>query len=146
MSVFTSLVTDVVPIPHDPPHTVTIRKLAPKHLQAARKAALMDSITEMKAIGGPAFVKELQSLTADDPEAVKREIAGRAQNPLRGVDTVTLLERGIVAWTYECERSRETFEDLDEPTMDLLATAILKLAKPDLFVTAEQAEGERKND
>jgi hypothetical protein len=63
-SIFASLVTLRIPMPGDPEQFVTIRKLAPKHLNAAAKAAQMESLAALKEIGGAFFLKELQALAA----------------------------------------------------------------------------------
>jgi hypothetical protein len=139
MSVFTSKVTLDVPIPHDSPHSVTIRKLAPRHLDAAAKEAQRQAITEAKAIG-PAFIKEMQAL-ADKPET--KDAAQR--DPLLTYDRVTLIEKGATAWTYDEPLTRESIEDLDDETADVIARAVLKLAKPGLFQTEVEQEADRKN-
>lgn len=138
-SIFASFITKVVEMPGAPEHTVTIRKLAPKHLSAAAKASQLESIAAFKEIGGAAFVKELQSMGGD--EAVSR---ARSKDPLIGYDRLTLLEHGIKSWTFEEPLSREFFEDnLDDDTLTTLAREVLQLAKPALFVA--EPEEARKN-
>ena len=139
-SVFTSRVTKTIPIPHDEGQSVTIRKLAPRHLEQAAKESQRQSFAELREMGGAAFLKELRSLNEDDIKTAT------ARDPLMLFDRITLMEKAVLAWTYvDVERTRETFEDLDDDTQVLLATEILKLSKPSLFVTKTEEETERKN-
>ena len=125
MSVFTSLCTETVSTVDG---TITIRKLPPQALAAAQKANLLRSVNELKTMGGPAFLKELQALGGD--AAVKAAVS---DDPLLLFDTLVLLERGITAWTLPMAKSDEAIADLDDETQTLVATAILRLSKPSLF-------------
>ena len=138
MSVFTSLVTKVLDVPHDPGQTMTIRRLQPKHLHAAGNASLMDSIDQMKKIG-PSFIKELREL--DDKTIAKALNA----DPLLKFDRVSLIEKGVTAWSYDVPLTQEYFEDLDDDTQQWLAAEILRLAKPSLYQSPEEQETEEKN-
>lgn len=143
MSVFCSLVTETVPLPPpaDPGTTVTIRKLAPKHLEAARRAAQTRATAEARDLGLSALLKEIQALPAG---TVERAVAA---NPLLLYDAVTILQHGLVNWTLERDcHAVEVLEDLDEGIRDHLATVILKLTRPGLFQTAEEGQAARKND
>ena len=141
MSVFTSRVTDTVTIPDE--GSVTIRKLAPRHLEAARKEQTRKSLKEMKEIG-PAFWKELQSLNDKEKEAERQK--AREADPLSDFDRHTLLVSGIVAWTFDEPLPEEkdaragAIDDLEDDVQETVAKAILKLAKPSLFVDAEVAQ------
>ena len=136
MSVFTSLCTETVSTVDG---TITIRKLPPQALAAAQKANLLRSVNELKTMGGPAFLKELQALGGD--AAVKAAVS---DDPLLLFDTLVLLERGITAWTLPMAKSDEAIADLDDETQTLVATAILRLSKPSLFGAAV-AEADQKN-
>ena len=135
-NVFTSLIAKVLPVPSDEPHTITIRKLAPKHLDAARKASQARSLGDLREMGGPAFLKELQAMQTAAPAAVADGIKA---DPLLVFDRGTLLAHGITAWSYEQELSAASRDDLDETTAEWLAREILTLAKPSLFEDAEVA-------
>lgn len=146
-SVFASRVTKVVPIGE---HTVTIRKLSPKQLGAAERAQQMKSIADLKAFGGPAFVKELKGLSDEKKQAEQEQAeAERRANPLVAFDRDTLLAKGIVAWTFTddgdqvAEIDADHIEDLDDAIGEQLAREILQLAKPSLFEDAAEAQ---KND
>jgi hypothetical protein len=136
-SVFTSRITDTIDIPHDPGQSVTIRKLAPRHLEMAAKAQQLKAIGDLKEMGGPAFMKELQGLSDEQRKAVT--------DPMQRYDRLTLIAKGVTAWTYPEERIAENFEDLDDQTAEFIARAVLKLAKPDLFRTEEEVEAATKN-
>lgn len=161
MSVFTSLVTSVIPVPGDSPNSITIRKLAPKHLKEARDivaearaAEWRKTMREMMDIGGPAVISELQNelrkamglnAKGDDVADAEAPSAQSPANPLADYDVVTLLRHGVIGWSYERERTVESYEDMDEDVRDAVATEILRLTKPDLFQAPEEATAEQKN-
>jgi hypothetical protein len=140
MSVFTSRVTRTVAIPHDPEQTVTLRKLAPRHLEAAAKVAQHRSIEDFKAIGGAAFLKELQGMGGD-----KAATGAAKVDPLLQFDRLTLIQKGVTEWSYDAKLEPETFEDLDDETQEFLAREVLRLARPALFQTDEEQADARKN-
>lgn len=140
MSVFTSRVTSVVPIEHDPPHTFTIRKLAPKHLHEAQASAQAQSIDEFRRVGGAAFLKELEVLGG--PSVAQAAVQS---NPLARYDKLVLVLRGVVAWSYDEPAALEAYEDLDAQTLDLIAESVLRLSRPDLYQTSEEQDAARKN-
>ena len=141
MSVFTSRITKQIDIPHDPGQSVTIRKIAPRHLEQAAKAQQFQSMSDLRELGGAAFVKELQAIGGEAAVA-----AARSADPLLGFDRVVLLEKGVLAWSYGEAVGRAAFEDLDETTLQYLASAILRLAKPTLYESLEETAAGRKND
>lgn len=160
MSVFTSLVTKTVPVPGDAPNSVTIRKLAPKHLKEARdivaEARAVEwrkTMREMMDIGGPAVISELQNelrkamgldATAEAATDAPAKDA-TAADPMADYDAVTLLRHGVIGWTYDRAHSLDAYEDLDEGVRDALAAEILRLTKPELFQTSTEVEAEQKN-
>lgn len=139
MSIFTSLITETLPVPHDPGQSITIRKLAPRALERAAKAQRATAMQDLKDLGGPAFMKELQTLATGDATVTA------ATDPLLLFDRVELNVAGLVSWTYDQKPERAVVEDLDEETTDWLARAILKLSRPALFQTADEAEAAQKN-
>ena len=132
MSVFTSLITETLTVPGTSA-SVVIRKLAPKHLAEAQKAAQARAFADMKQtrdwLGDDLLDKLSASATPKEGPA----------DPLLTHDRMTLLERGIVSWTFEQPLGRESYEDLEDDTAEWMATAILKLAKPSLYAAAEAA-------
>jgi hypothetical protein len=140
-SIFANRITDTLTIPGTDGQTVTIRKLAPKHLEAASDALSLKSMAQIDKFGGLERVTAMQQLgakgKADVDETQRVEMPA---DPLRGFDALTLIEKGVVSWTCEEPVGIEAFEELNEDTCDWLAKAILKLARPALFQTADERE------
>jgi len=136
MSVFTSDVTKTLSVPHDSPNTVEIRRLPPKWLREAQRVSQKQSASDFQAMGGAAFLRDIQAMNADKGEAVVADAA--KADPLLTYDSVTLIYQGVVAWSYDkdCDKVA-VIEDLDDQTQDWLAREILRLSKPDLFETTE---------
>lgn len=140
-SVFTSRITKEITIPNTDGATATVRKLNPKALEAAAKEQQRQALESVKAIGGMSVVRELRDAAAATPSDAPAE----TPNPMLGFDRLTLIEKGVVGWSFEEPLTVASFEDLDEETASFLAREVLQLARPDLFLTVEQAEGARKN-
>lgn len=146
MSVFTSRVTRTVSIPHDPEHSVTYRKLAPRHLEAAAKVAQLQAIETFKAMGAAEVMKQIEGLDLGAiGAAAGAATAAAVSDPMNGFDRATLIEKGVLAWTYDVPPKPEHFEDLDDETQEFLAREVLKLAKPSLFQTPSEQEAAQKN-
>lgn len=139
MSIFASLVTTVLDVPNDQGQSITIRKLAPKHLTLAISQSTQTDQAARVMMG---FLERGGAKADSGIELVRREVN---KDPLLLFDRVTLIESGVVSWTYEQERCPSTYEDLDEATQTWLAREILRLAKPALFETPAEAEDALKN-
>jgi hypothetical protein len=142
MSIFTSLVTETLDVPGLPGHTVTIRKLAPKHLSAAADVAKANAQREMaqaREVLGDDFVA---TLLASPP---KPAAPATRDDPLTAYDRVTLMRDGVLSWTFDRATDVEAYEDLDDDMQQWLAGAILKLAKPSLYRTVDEEEAAQKN-
>ena len=126
MGIFASYVSRVVPLPFDEPHTVTIQKLSGKALAEARQAAIAASVAFVKALGGAAFGRELAAATAGREDAATVTAGG--EDPIRQYDRLTVLAKGVTAWTYDEPLAR--IDDLDEQAADFLFRAILDLTLP----------------
>ena len=157
MSIFTSRVTKTLPIPGEvPEQTVTIRKLAGRHLEAAAVEAQRKSMANVQAIGGPALVKEFMAMSdgpkpkpgtsEDDEDGPKASDAPVVDDPMNGYDPATLIKCGVIGWSLPDEVTPELLADMDDERVEWLSTEILKLAKPRLFQTVGQAEDARGND
>lgn len=139
VSAFTSDVTKVLKLPEPfEPHTVTIRKLKPRHRKQAAQEAQRASVEDFRKMGGSQFLKELGSISDAEKKAV-------VPGPLDMHDTVTLLSKGIIEWSFDKPLEPDSFEDLDESLQDFLAREILALAKPSLFQNDEEEEADTKN-
>lgn len=136
MSIFTSRVTMTLDVPSDPGQTITIRKLAPRHLEAAAKAQQAVAFEDLRRLGGVAFLKELRSLTDEQRE--------QTSDPLNLYDPIVLMEKGVTAWSYAEDLTRETLEDLDDETARFITTEILRLARPSLYRATDAEEDAQK--
>ena len=162
-SPFASRVTVTIPIPFDPPHEVTIRKLAGRHLERARNAFMTSLFLDVQARGGAAVQKDMQTLFVKDAPnkaEVEAEMHKVAADPLNGYDPYVIAQGGIVAWTYPESLAVElvtdekgnriprvtAIDDLDEEAIRFFATEVMRLTKPSLFQTPAEVEAERKND
>lgn len=139
-SIFTNRVVVELPVPHDEGQSITIRKLAPRHLEAAAKESQRQSINDVKEAGGAKLVGEI-TREFKDPDKAKDLADAVKRDPLMTFDRVTLISKAVTAWSYEQALTLDVFEELDEETQQWLATEILKLSKPTLYET----EADRKN-
>lgn len=162
MSVFTSLITQELAVPNDPGQTITIRKLAPKHLDAARKAGLEHAREQIKDLDADQdLIDQLRNILTAHASAAAESAAtvppagavtvdivaaatAAAANPMNGLDPLILIQHGVIGWSYEMERVRASYEDLDEETRDWLAEQILRLARPSLFTAATTEDDQKK--
>lgn len=141
---FASQVEKTLEIPFDLPHEVTIKKLPGRHLQKAKDVFLAGLVEGVQSRGGAKVQKEMQELW-HDPDS-KKTIEKIQADPLNGYDRYTIVEHGLVRWTYREPVSLESINDLDDEAVDWLAREILRLTKPKLFQTAEEQEEAEKND
>jgi hypothetical protein len=147
-------VSDPIPLPFDPPHTVTVRKLTGREVEAAA-AAHRSGLAGGNARSWPEKLKRALQYGATDPEVLKA-----IQDPLTGYDRFALVRSGLVAWSYPLPIKRidtpatgttvlsvvDAVEDLDDEAVDFIATEVLRLTKPALFyATEEVAEAEKKS-
>ncbi len=149
---FASLTQQTIPIPFDPPHTVTVRKLTGRECDAAAEAH-RDGALSSSARAWPAIFRRMLEKGASDAE-----VLSAIADPLTGYDRFALVRSGLVAWSYpqslkpvtvkvdgQPDEIADAIEDLDDEGVDFIARAILRLTKPALFLTAEDLEVARKN-
>lgn len=169
-SPFASAVTATIPIAFDPPHEVTVGKLAARHLVRARTAFFAEMARGLKERGGADAIKEAQSVferpapatPEPSPEVApeaKAEAATAPGDPLAGLDPYWICAAGIKRWTYDRPLKPEMVEledgtqaprivailDFDEDALRWFATEIMRVTKPALFQTLEEQKEERKN-
>jgi hypothetical protein len=138
MSVFASRVVREIAMPGDPEARVTIRRLNPRQLERAALAQQERVFAQVRQFGGRQFLEDLQAIGGLE--------GARAQgSPLGLYDRLTLLEEGVVGWSYDRPVDRAALEDLVEEAAQGLADAILRLSRPDLYETEGEAEARRKN-
>lgn len=129
MSIFASRIQQTIDVPFDPPHTVTIQKLAGRHVEQARREQQFESVAFVKRIGGVAeFRRELA--TVGDADQVAQRVAAVQRDPARLYARSVVLEKGIKAWTYDDPPTPDTIADLDDRAADWLFHAILDLTFP----------------
>jgi len=153
MSIFASRTTLTLDIPFDLPHTVTIQKLAGRHLAKAHQAYMAGLFSEVQERGGAKVQKDMQQLFGGDAEQTdeekaeaKTQIEKVKNDPLNGYDKYTLVQAGVKAWSYDVKVSPEAIDDLDDDAVTFFATEIMRVTKPALFLSKDEREAERKND
>jgi len=145
---FASHTQATVAIPFDPPHTVTVRRLTGRELEAAA-AAHRGELTSGSARAWPAILRRALEKGPSDP-LVLQALA----HPLMGYDRFSLVRSGLVAWSYALPikppltpgEHVDAVEDLDDEGVEFIATEVLRLTKPALFLTPEAAAEEKKTD
>lgn len=143
-SPFASLYTETVDLPFDPGQTAAIQKLTGRDVERAQAAAAAEMF---RGRGFAAKVERLKRAAVAGAN-VDAEIA----DPLDGFDRTVLVKAGLKRWSYlEADGktpkkvTAEAIDDLDDDAMTFFARAILKLTKPGLFQTAEDAKADQKN-
>jgi len=147
--------SDPIPLPFDPPHTVTVRRLTGREIEAAAEAH-RGNVASGSARAWPATLRRMLEFGASDPD-VQHAIA----DPLLGYDRYALVRSGLVSWSYPLPIKQITttstgttaisvidaVEDLDDEAVDFIARAVLTLTKPALFhTTVQDVEVEKKSD
>lgn len=129
----TSKVKTRLPLPHEDGEWVEIRKLSHQQIAFARDqreakvrenaVAQLQQVRFMNELGDlkPVIQEYIQS-KADSEVATETEPA--QVDPLELYDRETLLQCGIVAWSYDEKVSPESISDLDEETANFVARAI----------------------
>lgn len=147
MSIFAHRNTKTVDIPQSlnaagdaTQHSVVIRQLNPKQLEAASKESMRLAFSDARALGGFAVIQE--ELKAIKPDADK----AKEKNPFLVYDRTTLMVRGIKSWTYDETLGEDAIVELPEEVQRLLATEVLRLTRPALLQDKAEAEAEAKNE
>lgn len=139
MSIFASATQATIPIPFDPPHTVTARKLTGREVEVAQEAHA-GSIASGRSRAWAQTFRRMLEKGASDPDVLKA-----IADPLTGYDRFSIVRAGLVAWSYQQPITPTDTDDLDDEAVDFIATEILRLTKPALFQTTIEAEADRKN-
>jgi len=146
MSIFASQTTsDPIPIPFDPPHTVTVRKLTGRELERAQQAHMIGIVSGSARTWAARFSAMAKT---GDPKAMEL-----LNDPLLGYDREAVIRSGLVAWSYSqpiaavppSEKTPDAIADLDDEAMDFIAREIMRRTKPSLFQTDAEREEARKN-
>lgn len=160
-SIFASQTQQTISISFDPPNTVTIRRLTGREVEAAQEAH-RSSFTTGSARSWAAAFRRMLEHGASDTEVLKA-----IADPLTGYDRYALVRSGLVAWSYPqsvtpvaakdavpadgkkpaqaAVPAADAVDDLDDEAVDFIATEVLRITKPLLFQTKEDAEADKKN-
>ena|SRR6266545_1009691 len=112
-----------IELPHESGAWIEVRQLSFAELAAARD---VQSRTALRRIEGLDFTK-LRDL--QQQVGVSNGEIGET-DPLAAFDELTLLEAGIVAWSYEEPVTPENVRLLDEATAEVAARAIVGVGDP----------------
>jgi hypothetical protein len=152
-SIFASQTSATIAIPFDSPNSVTIRRLTGRECDAAAEAHRQGAAS-VSPRAWPAVFRRLLEKGASDPEVLKA-----IHDPLTGYDRFALVRAGLVAWSYpqwvvlradavnrEADLAKRTasIDDLDDEAVDFIATEVLRLTKPWLFLVTEAAADDAK--
>lgn len=147
MSIFASQTQVTVAIPFDVPHTVTIRKLTGREYETVCEAHRGGFASGSPRLW-PTILRRALDKGASDPDVLKA-----IADPLTGHDRFALVRAGLLAWSYPqaiaivpataTAPAIDAVADLDDEAVDFIATEVLRLTKPALFVEAvEDAQKE----
>lgn len=155
MSIFASLVTKVLTVAGDPPHTITIQKLSGRACEVAQAEHIRGTVAGFTGRGwANSFGRKLLDGTATEAEAL-----AVVADPLSGYDRIAVVRQGITGWSFTQPVMKDgaatdktepmpitdrTVGDIDDETLETLATEIMKLTKPGLFTTAAEEGSDRK--
>lgn len=137
-SPFAKFITSAVDVPNDPPHTITIQKLSGRAVERAQ------AVAAEAVVNGRGFAEKVaKMLAAAKAGSGDAPALAFASDPLNGYDRHTVLINGVTGWSYKDPAfAPDLIIGLDDETCEVVARAILKLTKPELF---SDAETERKN-
>lgn len=151
MSSFASRTQKTIENPFDKPHTFTIHRLSGGATERAEAEHLRKFVLGLTPRG---WAKKFHAVI-EHGRAKAEDIAAAIRDPLAGLDRATVVREALVGWSYtEVVDGKETpltvnekaIDDLDDETVEYLATEIMKLTKPSLFATPEEQETARKKD
>jgi hypothetical protein len=112
----TRLHTRKVDIPGEEGAWAEIKPASYRDVELAREEGLKGITDKVAMFRG---MDDLIPKTSPEELAALKKQAD--EDPLTGLDISVLLTRCIKAWSYDAEITRETVEDLDEPTARFLA-------------------------
>jgi hypothetical protein len=150
MGIFASQDKKTLPLPFDPPHTVTIRRLTGREFDQAQEATMLAIHRGVRVRGFSDHLRRVIVGAGSDADA--RKVVA---DPLLGFDRLVVATAGITGWSYRDDDGQNakpkkvtnaSVADLDDDALEFIATEILRMTKPALFETVEEAEAARKND
>jgi hypothetical protein len=140
MGIFASETTATVPLPFDPPETITIQKLTGADVERAQAAHLSATVAGKTPRGWEQLFKNAVAKgIATDADAARM-----LNDPLAGYDRITIVRAGLKAWSYKRAVDAAAIDDIDDESLEFIATEIMRLTKPALFQTPEEREAAKK--
>jgi hypothetical protein len=146
MSIFASQTKQTIALPFALPHTITIRKLTGREYEGAQQAAI--NIFQLGEARPRGFSAALRKLLVKDATTTEQEVQQALRDPLTGFDRYAVIEKGLVAWTFETDGKPTPLDqvaDLDDEAAEFIAVEIMRLTKPALFQTEDEREAASKN-
>lgn len=138
-----------IPFTPDPPHEITIQKLAGRHLYKADTENDIRAQEYVNRMGGAEFRRQLDEATKGKSQ---EQIADVVRDPVHAYDKHIVVLHGLKSWTYEdapvpdvkdYDERKAFVEDLDPDALEFIAREILRWTRPSLFkeeATAAQKE------
>lgn len=105
-------------LPHEPGAWITVRALGFEALEAAREARSLKAIRRAREFGAE-LMSGLRGVETPTPTVAA------VVDPLNDYDIGSLLEAGIVAWSYDAPRTVHNIASLDEKTARFVARALI---------------------
>lgn len=136
--------SDPIPVPFDPPHTITVRQLTGQEYEEAQAA-------HARGIASGRNWSNRFRTAISAGIATDEQVSLAVSDPLLGYDRLAMAQAGLVAWSFKDgdkpkKLTPAAVADMSDELLELVALEVLKLTKPALFETKKQAERERKND
>jgi hypothetical protein len=152
-SPFASLtVSEPIPLPFDEGQTIRVRALSGQELEAAQTAHMKSLVAGRSARGwSGAFQRIIAGIGT--PADAEQALA----DPLAGYDRTVIVRGGLFEWSYpqsltpvtvkhdgKPDQIVDAIADLKDEPLEFIARTILKLTKPTLFQTQEEAKAAQR--
>jgi len=108
-------ITKVEKVPHEPGQTITFRRLSWRSWEYAAEVKRTEAFAMVKSVSP----EMLEAMRGKDSESKSKE------RDLEQFDTGTLLNKGIVAWSYEGEVTAQNIDLLDPQTAEWAVAQIM---------------------
>lgn len=144
MSIFASHTkSQPIPLPTDPGQTVVVRKLTGIEVEQAQAEHARG------IAAGRGWANRFRRLI-EKGIATDAQVLSALADPLIGYDRRSLVDAGLIAWSYMEDGkpkplTAESKADIDDETSEFIATEVLRLTKPSLFLSVEEVAAARKN-
>ena len=131
----TSKIRRRIELPHEPEQWVEVRQLSYLQLDLARDVFQMRNMDRLGRLDASTRqqLAEMQLARFQNSATVAEVVA---DDPLIGYDVQTLLQAGVIAWSYDEAVTPESVDQLDEATAEYVAREL---------VPKTESETDRKN-